>query len=414
VSYALRNTLIIGAFLALILTGGAYWTISRLPGELDALKEKEKEKKAYLDQLNRTYVDHEVTRTKLEALKSEWHSRTKIVPTDRSPASLFAYLSQLLSLDRSDVDFDFTFAHLVDKKDYGYVVCSLTGVARFRDLYNLLWRLENERRLVKIEGFGMREKQIEGDKGEKAQSMMAFEMTLHAYYSKKEIRAEGSKIVKMIRNPYVGYNPFRPLVVSTLLPNTEGLIEVDGAVLLAMTSDRVLIRDKKGRRATLREGDRVYLGRLTRIYPEKGRALFRLNEGGMARSVFLSIDFSGEAEEEVSPRAERSAETQVKFLGVEVKDVSDGIQVIITNSGDVPCQYFDLKAPYRIVLDMKPAVSHWRQRRIEVDRGPIRRIRSSQFKRNPAVVRVVIELNAKVSYEITRKNGAIIVKIPKV
>jgi hypothetical protein len=104
----------------------------------------------------------------------------------------------------------------------------------------------------------------------------------------------------------------------------------------------------------------------------------------------------------------------VKFLGVEVKDVSDGIQVIITNSGDVPCQYFDLKAPYRIVLDMKPAVSHWRQRRIEVDRGPIRRIRSSQFKRNPAVVRVVIELNAKVSYEITRKNGAIIVKIPKV
>ena len=60
---------------------------------------------------------------------------------------------------------------------------------------------------------------------------------------------------------------------------------------------------------------------------------------------------------------------------VEGKEVSDGIQVIITNSGDVPCQYFDLDAPYRIVLDMKPAVFHWRRNRMEVDHGPIRRIR---------------------------------------
>lgn len=413
-SYALRNTLIIGAFLALVLTGGAYWTYTRLPGELEAFKEKEREKKAYLDKLKSVYDDYEVTRTKLDSLEKEWRSQTKVVPVDSSPASLFAYLNRLLTLDRSGVGFDFAFKHLVNKEDYGYIVCSLTGNASFQDLYNLLWRLENERRLVKIESLSMREKQTRGEEGERARSMVAFEMTLHAYYSPKDIGAERNKIAYEMSTPHVGYNLFLPLVASALPPNTEELIEVDGAALLAMTSDRVYLRDKSGREAALREGDRVYLGRLTRIYLKRGQALFTLNEGGVIRSVILSVEFSGEAEEEVKPGDERRAEAQVRFLGVEVKEVPDGIQVIIANSGYVPYRHFEFQSPPRIVLDMEPAIYHWEQNRIEVDRGPIRQIRSSQFKRIPPVVRVVVELTAKVSYEITRKNATIIVKIPKV
>ncbi|MFH1007610.1 MAG: hypothetical protein V1800_08925 [Candidatus Latescibacterota bacterium] len=319
-SYALRNTLIIAVLLALVLTGGAYWIYVRLPGELDALKAKEQERKSYLDQLNSVYGEFEDTRAKLSALEAKWHAQTKTVPTDPSPASLFAHLNRILAQDRSALMFDFSFNHQVEQADYGYIVCFLTGAASFRDLYALLWRLENEPRLVKIVSLNMREKEMGGEQeAEWAQSRMAFEMTLHAYYSPKKMGAEALRIAQETPNPHVRYNPFKPLVTRAFLPNTEAEIEVDGATLLAMTSDRVLIRDKSGRETSLREGDRVYLGRLTRIVPEEGRALFTLNEGGVIRSIFLSMGFSGEADEAVSPQEKRSAQTQDDLLGVEVK-----------------------------------------------------------------------------------------------
>ena len=438
-SYALRNTLIIGVLLALVLIGGAYWIYFRLPGELAVLKEKEKERKTYLDRLNGVYDDYEIARTKLDSLEKEWRSRTKVVPPDTSPASLFAYLNRLLRLrpeglkpegsDRSDLTFDFAFQRRVSEKDYGYIVCALTGRGSFQDLYNLVWRLENERRLVKIESLKMREEQVMEEEGGKARSMLAFEITLHAYYTSKDVGAERAPITYEMSTSYAGYNPFLPLVTKVLPQKPEGLIDVReeaAPVLLAMTSDRVYIRDKSGRETALKEGDRVYLGRLTRIYPERGQALFTLNEGGFVRRVMLSMEFSGEAEEEVEPGDKPKAEApegwnmssystpQVRFLGVEVKDVPDGIQVLITNSGYVPYTHFELESPHRIVLDMEPAVYGWERNTIEVDRGPIRQVRSSQFKRFPSVVRVVVELTADVPYEITRENGHIIVvKIPK-
>ncbi|MFH1009564.1 MAG: AMIN domain-containing protein [Candidatus Latescibacterota bacterium] len=413
-SYALRNTLIIAVLLALVLTGGAYWIYARLPGELDALKAGEQERKAYLGQLNSVYGEFEDTRAKLSALEAKWHAQTKTVSTDPSPASLFAHLSRILALDRSALMFDFSFNRQVEQADYGYIVCSLTGAASFRDLYALLWRLENERRLVKIVSLNMREKEMGGEQeGEQAQSMMAFEMTLHAYYSPKEMGAEARRIAQETPNSHVRYNPFKPLVTRAFLSNTEGEVEVDGATVLAMTSDRVLIRDKNGMETSLREGDRVYLGRLTRIVPEKGRALFTLNEGGVVRSVFLNMGFAGKAQEQISPGERESAQPQEEFLGVTVKEVSDEIQIIITNSGPVPCLPFELSDPFRIVLDMESTVHRWEKSRLAVDRGPIIQIRSSQFSRNPLVTRVVIELTTQVSHEITRTNGRIIVKIPK-
>ncbi|MFH1007609.1 MAG: AMIN domain-containing protein [Candidatus Latescibacterota bacterium] len=89
------------------------------------------------------------------------------------------------------------------------------------------------------------------------------------------------------------------------------------------------------------------------------------------------------------------------------------MQIIITNSGPVPCLRFELNDPFRIVLDMASTVYRWEKNRLAVDRGPIIQIRSSQFSLNPMVTRVVIELTTQVPHEITRTNGRIIVKIPK-
>ena len=51
----------------------------------------------------------------------------------------------------------------------------------------------------------------------------------------------------------------------------------------------ILVRDRKGRFNSLKVGDKVYLGYLTRIDPKRGEAEFTLNKGGIIEKVVLKI-----------------------------------------------------------------------------------------------------------------------------
>jgi len=393
-------------------------------GQFQKLREVETQRREQLDELNQWYIEYETAQVALEDLKTKWTELPKVILPESSTASVFAYLNDLMRLDRSSIQFDFTFQREVkadgvgEEGEYGYGVYSVVGTGSFRDVYNLIWRIEHEKPLVKIASTQMQEQKVKEEA--RTRSEMQFEMVLHAYRSRRTMPMDGGTMAYEARDPFVGYNPFYPLVQEELPPNTEGLVEVEGAALEAMTADRVLVRDVAGRRATLCVGDRVYLGRLRAIQPDARRAVFLLNKGGIVDRVVLEMKPSpaalvGLQADERTSRSSRQASAQaktVRFLGVEVARSSGTVQVIVRNTGLVPYRHFELNAPSRIVVDMEPALHAWDQKILKVEVPGIREIRTGQFKPRPPVVRIVIELEDRVPYTITQREGQIMVDIP--
>ena len=91
---------------------------------------------------------------------------------------------------------------------------------------------------------------------------------------------------------------------------------------------------------------------------------------------------------------------------VSVVPSSGKTEVVIGVNAAVDVQNFTLDAPARVVVDLKGATLDMAQRSYDkVSRGGIVNVRYSQFR--PNVVRVVIEMGAKQTYEVKRNDGEV-------
>ena len=398
-SYALRNTLIIGAFLALLLSGGLYWVRSHLPKRIEALEGRIKEREEYLDQLSRIYEIYSSLESQLDSLRQVHARRRKALPPSAPPSVVLAYIDRLLRTDRSGLTFTFNFQTSVDRKEYGYTVCRIAGEGPFQDLYKFLWRIEHGQPLVKVTSLHLqrKEKVIEG---RKAYGWVSFDLTLEAYYSPKyAILKEPWPVQVGIEAP-VTYNFFYPLILPELPPNKENLPEVEGAKLLAITGDWVYIKDRKGRLASLREGDRVYLGKLVRVDRDEGRAIFLLNEGGIFRRIELRMPVS-----EVE-----GGYTVAKLLKVRVEVTEEGTILEIRTDRPVRYRHFTLNSPDRVVVDLWPVAFGEGTQKVTGEWGPVRKVRYSQYRLSPPTARVVADLESPVPYEVSHEGNLILLR----
>jgi type IV pilus assembly protein PilQ len=100
--------------------------------------------------------------------------------------------------------------------------------------------------------------------------------------------------------------------------------------------------------------------------------------------------------------------TVVAVQGIAVVSSGDQTQVIIEVDGQVSYQHSMLTNPPRIVVDVSSADFQLPQQRfLDINRGGVLGIRSSQFQ--PGVVRVVIDLADATDYRVESATGAIIV-----
>jgi type IV pilus assembly protein PilQ len=85
-------------------------------------------------------------------------------------------------------------------------------------------------------------------------------------------------------------------------------------------------------------------------------------------------------------------------------------EVVIGVNAAVDVQDFTLEAPYRVVVDLKGATLDMSRRTYDrMSRGGITNVRYSQFR--PNVVRVVIDLDAKHPYTVTRNSGEVRISV---
>lgn len=284
-SYAVRNTIILLVTLFLI-AGGAFAYIQivqknhleDLQSEHATLQQDYNSKKAISDEYPEMFETY-------QAALAVINNYDKSLFETNDPDDVYDYLNTLSnSSANSQIYFSFSFSDSTNQDQYGIIVSNIQGYASYSNFLNFLNKLENSQMLNKIRGLTL------NPPGGEDINDITFSFTLESYYERTPIqeteRTGGFKI-----NPEMAmHNPFYPLILHTLPPNSENLINVEQSRIIGLTGKRVFIIDQNGNIHSLREGDKVYLGELDKINLRAKTATFNLNKGGITELVTLEIE----------------------------------------------------------------------------------------------------------------------------
>lgn len=287
-SYAVRNTIILLVTLALFV-GGIFSYI-----KFFQMVELEKLQDTYAVK-QKDYQEKKETSDAFAALNATYQQALAITQNfDKSlfphpdPDDMYDYLD-LISNDgaNSRVYFDFVFIDSTSFDQYGILTADINGYGSFQNFMNFINKLENSQLLNKISGLSLTPP---GGNGEELNEV-SFGFTLESYYERISIQENSSWTDGLTLNRNVStFNPFYPLILQTIPPNENDLINVEQSRLIGLTESRVFIADQGGSVQSLSLGDAVYLGKLTEIDIDRKSATFNLNKGGITELVTLEIE----------------------------------------------------------------------------------------------------------------------------
>jgi hypothetical protein len=139
--------------------------------------------------------------------------------------------------------------------------------------------------------------------------MVSFSFDLHAFYggtdglsaddhglfasdNSIQVRPQGQLPpvpVSILPDRQPAKKPFHPLILETIPPNTDGLPEIEDAVLVSIMGGRAIF-EIKGEMIELGIGDPVYLGQIVSIDPREGLVVARLNKGGIIDEIEMVLE----------------------------------------------------------------------------------------------------------------------------
>jgi hypothetical protein len=289
-SYKLRNTIALAVLLILILGIGTYIRAFNLP------------KKAKAVQKQITVIDEELQNTPnlvnqfndLSAVLTEtqkrWENRNKDIPPVDVTSQSYAYFSRLIDLS-GEVKLDMVFQGTQTRNNYGFNVYNLRGEAPFENFYRFIWYLENDRKLYKIQTISLRGLEVTPTEKEEGKIVVTFNLVVNAYFA--SVAELSSSLGERSLTPNtLNVDPFAPVISSGIPPNSRALVEIERSDLKAVIPGKAFVMDQLTTIRTLREGDEVYLGYITKIDPEGGRIEATLNKGGIIEKVELKIRYA--------------------------------------------------------------------------------------------------------------------------
>lgn len=281
-TYGLRNTLIL-LFVLLLMNGGGYAYMHYFQkAEIERLE-------AQQIVLEQEYQESADIAAGVPALREQFAEATAIIEgfdktifSNNNADEVFRFLT--LINEGAGVDFNFVFRDSTNSDEYGIITSEVNGVGSYRNFVRFLNAVEYSEPVQKISNIEM--SQAGGDDG---YQMVNFTFNLQSHYDRQNIFQNGNRTPGIsFRTNRSNHNPFYPLIRS-VSPNEEGLPDVDQSRLVGIGGSVIYMMDQNGQMVTLREGDRVYLGRLETINIREGTAIFRLNRGGIIDLVTLEV-----------------------------------------------------------------------------------------------------------------------------
>lgn len=287
-STTVRNSIILFVLFLIITLIGVFRIHIYSQEKLKNIEKINVEKKAEVKRIADKIKNYDLTMKAFEDIKTQWNKREKVLLEDEKGGETLLFLNNIASEKNSRVEFDFVFLGKENKGDYGFSRYSIKGEGTYYSVYGFINKIEEAKSLYKIKLLSMQSIEEVSENTYRAVTKIRYSFVLEVYYSDiNEDYISNNKYSYEYKKPVI--NPFNPLIKKNLPKNINGLIEIEDASLEAISHDMVLVKDNKGRFRSLKAGDKVYLGYLTNINPEKGEAEFTLNKGGIIEKVILKI-----------------------------------------------------------------------------------------------------------------------------
>ena len=289
-SYKLRNSIALGILLFLILSVGTYIRAFHLPKKIKSLEAEVAKIDEELQNTPNLVNQFNDLSAVLNDTQKRWDGRNKDIPPADVSSQSYAYFSHLIDLS-GEVKLNMVYTGTTMLANYGYNTYGLRGEAPFENLYRFIWYLENDRKLYKIQTVGLKGLEVAPTDKEEGKLLVTFNMIVHSYFS--SVAELSSSLGERSLTPNtLSVDPFAPVISSGIPPNTRELVEIERSDLKAVIPGKAFLMDQTNVIRTLREGDEVYLGYVTRVDPEGGRLEATLNRGGIIEKVELKIRFA--------------------------------------------------------------------------------------------------------------------------
>ncbi len=283
----IRNTIFLGAVLAVILILGIFMTSFSLPKKIKKTEAEIKRLEVELQNTPDLANQYNTTAAQLETVKKHWETRAKDVPAKDITGETYGYLSRTMDVS-GEVKMDLTYVGPRDFGQYGYNVYSLKGEAPFGNLYKFIWYTENGRRLFKISNLSLRGYEAKDAASKETRILVLYDMELQAYYTSiPELNNAPGQVT--VLPAMLTTNPFSPLILHEIAAPQADEIEIERSDLKAVIPGKAFIVDQNQKSRVLEEGDKVYLGYVTKIMPNEGKIECLLNKGGVAERYELTI-----------------------------------------------------------------------------------------------------------------------------
>jgi hypothetical protein len=281
VSYKIRNTIVLGVLLLLVVIVGTYITVFYQPRKITSFNKEAKKIEAQLK-------DDTQQRNAITALEStlretvlRWENRTKEFAGSDAASDTYAFLSD--AMDESGaknlkVNVTFSGTKAVSST-ISYNVYKLSGNSEFANIFRFIWLIENGRRLYKINNVSL--KSDEGSGADVNGVRMLFDFELQSYFTTEQSLSQSVMRPDSMPQPITS-NAFMPLIFAHVPPNMRNLVDPENIVVKALSAGRALVQTPEGKLVVLKTGSEVYLGKVTAIDVREGSITFSLNKAGIA------------------------------------------------------------------------------------------------------------------------------------
>ena len=313
----LYNIIILAVVWVGIIVAGVYVTMFKQPEELARVEKAGKVIRLKQAELASLINEHDISTEKADKALNKWKARYKVIPDKLSGAEVIGYLNELT---RTGFEvFDVSNSGTQREGDYSFHSFSVSGRGYFSELYRIVWELENNRYFYRIPELTLVHMDIvteDEDTGKEVMKIMvSFQLRVDAIFSGADgmsAPSEGGVAEQAASLPQTGrakselppvpdavlpdqrprLNPFFPLIMDKLPPNTHNLVNIESAQLVSIVGDKAVFNEGGNYRAVGVNED-VYLGQIVEIDPIEGRIKARLNKGGIIDAVELYLQ-SGE------------------------------------------------------------------------------------------------------------------------
>ncbi len=284
----LKNTVILLAILVAIILGGSAFTFFYQEGKIS---DKNDELKA----LNLNAYDTAELLAQLEGLNVEVAKLDSIlnlrkfnIPVNLTQYDFYNFIVNISSLFSSRSFVNIEFRELIEDEHFRHYEYRLFGTAAFNDLYKLIYAIEKSKGLKKVASANMTNI-IDVDKDGQPNYLVGYDMSVSVYFSNEDrfasVGFQENNIV-----PGRIYDIFYPLIRKEIPPNTDNLLDVQAAQLLALLPEGAFLSGATDSTYVLNKGDKVYLGYVTDVDYKKNQVTFILNKGGIIEKVSLGIE----------------------------------------------------------------------------------------------------------------------------